>query len=80
MPEPKIQEMIDKAKTLGFWIRCDYQDIWFKPEELEALQRNGKYVWGVANFEIRNPQDKIKQLEEKISYSKRELQEFMDKL
>ena len=33
--------------------------LWFSPNQLEAEQKNGKFVWGAVNWALRDPQEHL---------------------
>ncbi len=50
---------IDKAEAEGKWLWCHYQDIWFSPAQLREQIKNGKFRWGVVNWKLRDPQERV---------------------
>lgn len=62
-PYRECQELIEQAKRERKWIYILDFDIWVTPEELEALQAEGKYRWDVGCFKIRSPEEGLADLE-----------------
>lgn len=71
-----MEELIRKALAENKWLWCRYQDLWFKPNELAEAQANGKFRWGPVNWEMRDPQERIKSLEEDVKRAKSTLENF----
>ncbi|MBK6639640.1 MAG: hypothetical protein IPH08_04060 [Rhodocyclaceae bacterium] len=55
--------MFAEARRDGLWFRCTYQDLWFSPDDLEAAQANGRFIWSAMNWELRPPADYIAKME-----------------
>ena len=58
----ELHELIDRAEQAGQWLRSPYQDLWFSPAELRDHIANGKFRWGVVNWELRDPTERMAQL------------------
>lgn len=58
-----LEPLFERAEKEGLWFHCGYQDLWFSPKELRENQANGRFVWGLPNWELRNPLEKIESLE-----------------
>jgi len=58
-----LKYMFDVAEKEGLWFYCSYQDMWFSPKELKEEHANGKFIWGETNWMLRDPFEKLKQLE-----------------
>ena len=71
-----LQILIDKARNRGLWLRCFYQDLWFSPDELEAKNKEGKFLWDPVSWELRDPKERIKTMERQINLSIDRLTEF----
>lgn len=64
-----LNELIAQARREGKWLKCNsafHGYLWFSPSELEAENRNGKYRWGVVNWDLRDPFDRIEEFEQQI--------------
>lgn len=75
-----MKPLIERAKKEGKWLRCSYQDIWFSPSELENAQADGKFRWGPVNWDLFDPNDKVRSLELEIENKKRSLEEFKKRM
>lgn len=58
-----LQPLFDKARAEGLWFLCTYEGLWFSPDELEALQKKGQFVWGPVNWRLTTPIVRLKELE-----------------
>ena len=65
-PENKAElaALITKAETEGKWLHCSYQDLWFSPAQLRAENAQGRFVWGVVNWNLRDPKERLARLEQ----------------
>jgi hypothetical protein len=70
----QLADLIDKAESECKWLHCSYQDLWFSPAQLRAENAKGSFVWGVVNWTLRDPKEKLARLqqEEKNATSARE--------
>lgn len=59
-----LEPLFEQAEKEGLWFYCPYQDLWFTPKELREKQANGRFIWGLPNWELKNPQKKIDSLEQ----------------
>ena len=72
--------MIDDAEKQGKWLNCHYQNLWFSPNELRDLQLRGSFRWGPVNWEIRDPKERLEQLERGIKSATKERDDFINHL
>jgi len=61
-----LEPLFEKAQKEGLWFFCNYQSLWFSPAELRIKHQEGKLVWGVVNWTLRNPNEHIKELEDEL--------------
>jgi len=59
----ELNALIAEAEHKGLWLFCPYQALWFSPSELRAANAEGRFRWGVVNWELRSPDDYLKRLE-----------------
>lgn len=71
-----LEPLFNKAKEENLWFYTGYHGIWFSVKELKREHKKGKYIWHKGNWELRNPEDRICELERNIEYAKIELREF----
>lgn len=74
--EPLFTEAIANGKW--FWNR--YSDSWFSPDEMRYQHSQGKFIWGPANWELRNPEELVNRIIEKISRLQLELRDVQDRI
>ena len=55
--------LFEDAKTKNLWFYCSYQGLWFSPRELNQYQEEGRFIWGVDNWQLRSPLDRLSELE-----------------
>lgn len=65
-----LKPLFEKAKRENLWFYNENKDIWFSPEELIEEQKQGYYMWGVVNWELRSPYEKLHELEDQLTYLK----------
>lgn len=61
-----LAPLFDKARAEGLWFWSSYQDMWFSPDELAKLQAQGSFVWGVANWKLRDPHEYLAEANERV--------------
>lgn len=45
-------DLVEKAKSEKMLLKCSYQDLIFSAEELQKHHKEGRFIWGVANWEL----------------------------
>ena len=75
-----LEPMFELAEKTGYWFFCSYQQMWFHPNELRQKQAEGYFIWGPANWILRDPQEKLIELESRIESAKKEYDNFKNKL
>ena len=75
-----LRPLIQEAKDRKMWLHTYYQDIWFSPDELEAMNKEGRFLWGPVNWELRNPKERVEILKRGIHNAKKELDSFEKRL
>jgi len=78
--EEGLKPLFEIAEKEGLWFWCHYQDLWFSPSELKRKQAEGRFCWGAVNWKLRNPQEKIKELNCKIQRLKDEINVFKNRI
>ena len=67
-----LEYMFKVAERDELWFYCGYQGMWFSPKELRKEHANGKFIWGETNWALRNPLEKLEELEnEKVNIDRR---------
>ena len=57
-----LEPLFKKAKEDGLWFYTRYYDLWFSPKELRENHKNEKFIWDAVNWELRDPMERIKQI------------------
>lgn len=70
------EDLIAEARARDLWLRSHYQDIWFHPDELEAERAEGRFRWGPANWELRDPMDHLRQLQDEVKAAQKRVDDF----
>lgn len=55
----QLHDLIEQARAERKWLWCRYQDLWFSPDQLQEQNRNGKFLWGPVNWQLRDPAERI---------------------
>lgn len=77
IPYPATWAKISRDELDGLFILARSQNLWFfhgglsgplwfSPDDLEAEQKNGKFIWGAGNWQLRSPLDQLAQLDTDI--------------
>lgn len=57
-----LYQFIQQARAEGKWLFINSLatgPLWFSPDELEAEHREGKFMWGVGNWHMRDPREQL---------------------
>ena len=70
----ELSDLIATAEASGKWLHCRYQDIWMPPAKLREANADGRFLWGVVNWTLRDPRQKLEQMKkaEKAATQSRE--------
>lgn len=52
-----------RAKNLWFYHGGLSGPLWLSPNELQSFQEKGEYRWGASNWQLRDPQERLYELE-----------------
>jgi len=75
-----LQPLFEKARLTGKWFRSPYQNIWFSPDELEKTQSEGRFIWGLVNWELHDPAEREESLKTEVRQAIEELERFQERL
>lgn len=75
-----LEQLIEQARTEGKYIFCYYQQLWFSPDELEQLNKQGQFRWGAVNFALRDPQERLDGMYVSVEKMKRDIQSLQSKM
>lgn len=59
--DDQMKALLAQARANGQWLRNRFHNLNFSPTELEKLQEEGRFRWGVASWELADPMDIIRQ-------------------
>ena len=74
-----LRSLIQEARDRRMWLWCNYQDIWFSPDELEAMNKKGKCLWGPVNWKLRDGQENTIKLENLVKQAEDNLKDWKKK-
>jgi phage host-nuclease inhibitor protein Gam len=75
-----LEPLFEQAEKEKLWFYCSYQDMWFSPRELKDMQKAGRFVWGAVNWTLRDPLNKVKEIEVKIENLRNAKDNFIKKI
>lgn len=75
-----LEPLYKQAYENNLWFYCRYQNLWFAPDELKKEQSEGRFVWGVPNWELRNPIEEVHRIADLIDNTKKQLSEFVNRV
>ena len=62
----ELESLCKEAEEKKLWIHCHYQNLWFTPNELRTANADGRFIWGRVNFTLRDPQEKLDEIDRQI--------------
>jgi len=75
-----LKPMFKKARKEGLWFSCNYQSLWFSPNELEKAHKQGRFAWGAVNWELRDPKERLARYDLIIENAKLDKSKFQDRI
>lgn len=66
-----LQPLITQARKEGKWLHSRYQNVWFSPDELEAANQEGRFLWGAVNWALRDPHEMVQKQAEILKEAER---------
>lgn len=76
----QLRPMFERARAEKLWFRSGYQGLWFSPNELAELNRQGRFLWGAVNWELLDPLEHLKTLDQAIARAEKEKEDFLKRL
>lgn len=76
----ELQSLIDQARREGKFLRCTYGALLFTPDELEAQNQKGSYVWGAVNWFLVDPLEILAQLERDVTKAQEAVTRFKNRI
>jgi len=71
-----LKRLTDQARKDGLWLYTDYQGLWFSPDQLDAANDEGRFLWGPVNWELRDPAEKLAALDRAVTAAEKERDNF----
>jgi hypothetical protein len=68
--EADLGKLFEQARREQLWFYSLYQSLWFSPDEL--LVR-----WGVVNWQLRDPKERVEEIDRKITALQEERETFL---
>ena len=75
-----LAPLFAEAEKTGKWFFSPYQSRWFSPAELAAEHAQGHFRWGAVNWRLRDPRERLQELEDKIGDIRREAESFRKRM
>ena len=76
----QLAPLFARARAEGLYFHGHYQNMWFSPDELEALQAQGEFRWGAVNWELRDPAEHTRELERRAEWAQSALDAWREKI
>ena len=76
----ELKPLFEQAQNENLWFYVPYLQLWFTPKELKEQQAQGRFVWGASNWVLRNPFEKLGELERKREIIDKEIKEIQKML
>lgn len=69
-----LDALFERARREGLWFFHNgiSGQFWYSPDELQAEQENGKFIWGAVNWQLRDPHDYLRQANAAIEAAHKE--------
>lgn len=68
-----LKPLFKKAETEKLAFYCSYQDMWFTPAELRECHAHGRFIWGLVNWRLRDPRERIEELKRSAQSAEKRL-------
>ena len=78
MSDETMSELIRRARKESKWFRI--LNRWYSPSELEAEQQNGRMNFPPYVFRLRNPQEHVDYLRDKVSEARQAVEQFEERI
>lgn len=75
-----LEPLLQEAEKKGFWMFLNYQELWIHPRKLREAHAKGSFVFGSVNWSVRDPQERVENLLQKIKHYTKELNDFAKEL
>lgn len=75
-----LKPLYNEAEEKNLWFYSNYQDMWISPNELRQKQSEDRFLWGAVNWELRDPHEKVEDMEDHIKYLRKSIVDFKDRI
>lgn len=75
-----LDPLFREAHQTGKWFHCNYQDLWFSPEELAKHHENGQFIWGAVNWQLRDPMEMLEAAEKRARDARAEVDRIRERI
>lgn len=75
----QLRGLIQQARSERKWLWCRYQDMWFSPDQLEEANRDGRFLWGPVNWQLRDPQERVDEARRRLESAEAEYERIRAK-
>ena len=75
-----LEPLFETANQENLWFYHQQRDLWFSPKELKAAQEAGQYVWGVKNWILRSPYERLSELEQRKTNIELEITRMQERI
>jgi hypothetical protein len=65
-----MEDLFERAKRDGLWFYTAIHQLWFSPRELKELRALGRFTWGAAYWELRDPQEYLLEAQREFDRAK----------
>ncbi|ATF13594.1 hypothetical protein A616_16890 [Brevibacillus brevis X23] len=72
--------MFEEAEAKKLWFYCSYQGLWFSPSELKQAQNEGRFLWGAVNWQLRDPNEKLAEMQLQQQSLSKEIERFKGRI
>jgi hypothetical protein len=73
---PEMAEMYQRAVKERLLFYAHSQSLWFFPDQLAKMWKDGRFRWGARNWLLKHPQESIYQLNQRIQDLHGQIQEI----
>lgn len=74
-----LDNMFEIARAKELWFYCNYQRLWFTPDELENEQLKGNFLRGAGNWELRKPREFFHEAREQFEKAKTQYKRALER-
>ena len=75
-----LEPLFERARREKKWFFCHYQELWFSPRELREKHSEGRFIWGVVNWDLRDPEELLIEWELNLEMAKTQLKNFKERI